>query len=153
MARLEELPEPMRSHVAQLRCSTFPTQPWAQGAPLNQRRVSIVSTAGLHQRDDRPFISFSGEYRIIPGNIAADDIAMSHLSINFDRTGFQLDHNVAFPIDRLRELAEEGFIGSVADFHYSFMGADSIVQMKPMAKEMVDLLKKDNVDAVLLVPV
>lgn len=26
---------------------------------------------------------------------------MSHLSINFDRTGFQQDINVVFPIDRL----------------------------------------------------
>ena len=48
---------------------------------------------------------------------------MSHISTNFDRTGFQQDINVVFPVDRLRELAARGTIGSVADFHYSFMGA------------------------------
>jgi D-proline reductase (dithiol) PrdB len=46
---------------------------------------------------------------------------MSHVSVNFDRTGFQQDLKVIFPLDRLRELAVEGSIGSVAAFHYSFL--------------------------------
>jgi hypothetical protein len=32
----------------------------------------------------------------------------SHISINFDRTGFQEDCNVVFPLDRLNELAAQG---------------------------------------------
>jgi D-proline reductase (dithiol) PrdB len=78
---------------------------------------------------------------------------MSHVSVNFDRSGFQEDINVVFPIDRLRELAGEGVIGSISDFHYSFMGAAPIRALEPKARELAALLKKDRVDAVLLTPV
>ena len=77
----------------------------------------------------------------------------SHISINFDRTGLQEDWNVAFPIDRLRELAAEGTIGSMADTHYSFMGATDPLQMEPHARELAGRLKQDKVDSVLLAPV
>jgi len=153
MPRLDQLPEPMRSHIATLECPNFKTQPWIGGPPLSQRRVSMVSTAGLHHRDDRPFSIMSGDYRIIPGNIATNDLVMSHISTNFDRTGFQQDWNVVFPLDRLRELADQGLIGSVADFHYSFMGATDPKLMEPTARDLAGLLKKDQVNAILLVPV
>ncbi len=39
---------------------------------------------------------------------------MSHISVNFDRTGFQQDLNTVFPIDRLRELVADGEVGSMA---------------------------------------
>ena len=78
---------------------------------------------------------------------------MSHISTNFDRTGFQLDLNTVFPLDRLNEMAEAGTIGSVAEYHYSFMGATDPVQMEQEARNLASILKKDHVDAVLLVPV
>jgi D-proline reductase (dithiol) PrdB len=95
----------------------------------------------------------SGEYRIIPGVIRANDLIMSHISTNFDRTGFEQDWNIVFPLDRLKELAEQGTIGSVADFHYSFMGATDATQMEPIARNLAKLLIRDKVDGVLLVPV
>jgi len=153
MARLERLPEPLRSIVAGLECPSFESNPWVQGLPLHKRRVALISTAGLHRRDDRPFQLMSGEYRIIPGDIAVNDLVMSHTSTNFDRTGFQQDWNVVFPLDRLRELAERSVIGSVADFHYSFMGAADPRSMEAAARDLGGVLKKDHVDAVLLVPV
>ena len=55
MARLDQMPEPMRSHLAALPCPTFAVHPWVAGPPLRQRRVAIISTAGLHRRSDRPF--------------------------------------------------------------------------------------------------
>ena len=82
-----------------------------------------------------------------------EDLLCSHISINFDRTGFQEDWNVVFPLDRLRELAAEGVIGSVAQTHYSFMGATDPVQMEPHARELAHRLKRDQVDAVILSPV
>jgi len=78
---------------------------------------------------------------------------MSHVSSNFDRTGYQQDLNVIFPIDRLAELAAERVIDSVADFHYSFMGATRPDLLEPKARELAGLLKEDQVNAVLLVPV
>jgi D-proline reductase (dithiol) PrdB len=154
MARLEQLPEPQRSHIAKTKLPSFDTHPWVSGPPLTQRRVAIISTAGLHRRDDRPFSFEPGDhYRIIPGDIAANDLIMSHVSTNFDRSGFQQDWNIAFPLDRLRELVDEGIIGSLADFHYSFMGAVDPSDMEPSARKMAAFLKKDRVNAVLLVPV
>ena len=113
-----------------------------------------MSTAGLHKRGDRPFTFDAGDgYRIIPGDVAANDLVMTHVSTNFDRSGFQQDWNVVFPVDRLRELAEEGHIGSVAQYHYSFMGAHDPIALEEQARSVADLMKKDQVDAVLLVPV
>lgn len=153
MARLERFPEPMRSHLAKLPCPTFETHPWVQGPALSQRRVALVSTAGLHRRGDRPFEGITGEYRVIPGDTRARDLVMTHVSTNYDRTGFQQDWNVVFPLDRLRELAHEGVIGTVSDYHYSFMGAAEPAQMEPFARNLAELLRSDNVSAVLLVPV
>ena len=154
MARLDEMTEPERKHLEKVECPTFQTQPWVKGPSLSKRRVAIVSTAGLHGSDDRPFTLDPGDYyRLIPGEIRTNDLVMTHVSTNFDHTGFQQDWNVVFPLDRLRELAEEGIIGSVADFHYSFMGAHDPIHMEQEARNLADLMKKDSVDAVLLLPV
>jgi D-proline reductase (dithiol) PrdB len=95
----------------------------------------------------------SADYRIIPEDTRPGDLRMSHISVNFDRSGFQEDVNVVFPLERLRELETDGVIGSISDFHYSFMGAAPIRTLEPKARELVVLLKKDRVDAVLLTPV
>jgi len=154
MARLELMSEQERKHLEDLQCPTFETNPWVEGPPLRDRRVAIISTAGLHRMDDRPFTFDPGDYyRIIPGYIKAADLMMSHVSTNFDHSGFQQDWNVLFPIDRLQELAEEGVIGSVADFHYSYMGAVDPLQMEIDTRDLAGIIKKDNVDALLLIPV
>ena len=88
---------------------------------MNQRRVAIVNTAGLICRHDRPFQAGPDDYfRVIPGDVQAKDLVMSHMATSFDRTGFQMDWNVVFPLDRLREMEAEGIIGSLAAFHYSY---------------------------------
>jgi len=128
---------------------------WVKPPQLAMARIAIVTTAGLHRRGDRPFgpSARSTDYRIIPGSTPASELVMTHQSVNFDRSGFQEDHNVVFPIDRLNELAQDGAIGSVAEYHYAFMGAAPIRELKPKATELAGLLKQDRVDAVLLSPV
>lgn len=158
MVRLADLPEWERQHLLSKipTASNFGISAWVPGRSLEKRRVALVTTAGLHLPGDRPFGygDAKNEYRVIPGDVLADDLVMSHLSVNFDRAGFQQDVNVVFPIDRLRELAEAGQIGSLADFHYSFMGAASpVTRLEARAREVAGLLKKDAVDAVLLTPV
>jgi D-proline reductase (dithiol) PrdB len=153
MVRLAELNETTRTRLLNLECPTFESQPWVTGAPLARRRVAILSTAGLHRRGDRPFTWGSKDYRVISGDLSANELVMSHVSVNFDRIGFQQDLNVIFPLDRLRELATEAVIGSVAAFHYSFMGATTPQEMEPVARGLAALLKRDGVAAVLLVPV
>ena len=153
MVRLKDTDDMLRGVLEGLECRRYDTKPWVEGPPLKDRRVAIVSTAGLQKRGDTAFSIGATDYRVIPGDTGSGDIVMSHVSTNFDRTGFQQDINVAFPIDRLRELADEGVIGSVAEFHYSFMGASDPDDMAPKAKELAGLLAKDNVNAVLLAPV
>jgi D-proline reductase (dithiol) PrdB len=131
----------------------FATTPWVVPKPVVESRIAIISTAGLQRRGDRPFSMDSGDYRLLPGDMRAADLIMSHISTNFDRTGFQLDHNVVFPIDRLNELAAEGAVGSVASIHYSFMGATHPAKLERTARQLAGMLKQDCVDAVLLVPV
>ena len=160
MARLKDLDELSQTALLKMECPVFETRPWVTGPPLRKRRVAIVTTAGLHRRTDRPFLFATSpdqpkpvDYRVIPADTKANELVMSHTSTNFDRIGFQQDSNLVFPIDRLRELASDGVIGSVADFHYSFMGAADPRLMEPSAKRLAALLGQDHVDAVALVPV
>jgi len=151
--RLEKLPPEMAKRLSELECPDFKTTPWVEGPPLAERRLAIVSSAGLTVRGDRVFRGRDPDYRAIPSTTTANDLLCSHISINFDRNGFQEDWNVVFPLDRLGELAAEGTIGSVAATHYSFMGATDPVQMVDGAREVAGKLKADNVDAVLLTSV
>ncbi len=151
--RLTDLPAATAKRLAELECPNFTTTPWVGGPPLAQRRVAIVSSAGLVVRGETPFRGRDADYRAIPSATSADQLLISHISINFDRTGFEEDRNVVFPLDRLNELAADGAIGSVAATHYSFMGATDPVQMEGHAREVAAHLKRDSVDAVLLSPV
>ena len=153
MARLDRLPDDEQKHILALPCPTFDTAPWVTGQPLTNRRVALITTAGLHRRGDAPFGVGAADYRVIPSDIPANELVMSHISTNFDRSGFQQDWNVVFPLDRIRERAEEKVIGSVARYHYSFMGATDPVRMESAARGLARILKNDGVDAVLLVPV
>lgn len=156
MVRLADLSPPDRENMLK-KVPTLPRfeqRPWVRGPRLAQRRVAIVSTAGLHVRGDRPFGAGGMDYRVIPGDVAAGDLVMSHMSVNYDRSGFQEDWNVAFPLDRLKELVKEKLVGAIAAFHYSFMGAVSpVTNYEPKARELAQLLRGDGVDAVLLSPV
>ena len=128
--------------------------PWIDPGPLDQARVAIVSTAGLHRRDDQRFRPGAVDYRLLPDDVDFADVVVSHVSTNFDRSAFQQDPNIWFPLDRLRELAAAGEIGSVARWHYSFMGAQPNHEaLIPAGEEVGRLLAADEVDVALLVPV
>jgi len=153
VAHIEAIPEPTRSHILHLYCPSFDTHPFVQGPPLAGRRIAILSSAAIHSRAEPPFPFGSAEFRRLPESLAAGDIVMSHVSVNYDRSGFQRDLNVIYPIDRLRELAADGVIGSVAAAHHSVLGATDPVAMQETAAQLVGQLEQDRVDAVLLVPV
>lgn len=156
--RLSDMSESERAHMLE-KIPALPDlglKPWVRAMPRDRLRVAIVTTAGLHRRGDRPFGhgGARNDYRVIPADVEPADLVMSQLSVNFDRTGFQQDINVVFPIERLKELAAIGEIGSVADFHYAFMGAGSpVTRMESKAREVAGLLRQDKVDAVILAPV
>ncbi len=154
MVRLSDIPAVEAEHLISKACDPFDTRPWVAGPPLSERRVAIVTSAGLHRVGDPAFATIDLSYRVIPGTTRADALTMTHSSVHFDRTGFREDVNVVFPIDRLRELAGEGVIGSVADYHYSLMGAGWPPHaIEPTMRDLAARLREDKVDAVCLAPV
>ena len=156
MVRLSDL-HPVESEHLRKRAEAMPTigpGKWITPPALDQATVAIVSTAGLHRRIDPPFAVGSLDYRIIPGDTQFDDLVLSHISANFDRSAFGEDPNIVFPIDRLRELASAGEIGGVARWHYSFMGAmPDPSQFEETGEEIGRLMAQDGVDVAFLVPI
>lgn len=153
MVYLAEMPADARNALVNQELPAFVETPWIKAPDISKSRVAIVSTAGLHRANDTPFRGGAGDYRIIPANVDPRELRMSHISTNFDRIGFQQDVNIAFPIERLRELVAEGVVGGTATYHYSFMGATPPEAMEASARELAAVLTGDSVDAVLLIPV
>jgi D-proline reductase (dithiol) PrdB len=154
MARLEDIPLSERKMMEELDCTGFEgRRPWVQGPSLSERRVAIVSTAALNLRDDAVYQRDETAYRVIPGDVDPGEVVMSHSSVNFDRTGFQQDLNVCFPLQRLHEMAAEGVIGSAANFHYTVSGAPHPADLEESARAIATMMKADAVDTVLLVPI
>ena len=122
--------------------------------PLGEARVAIVTSAALHRPSDDSFTATDTSFRTLA---AGDrDLMLGHWSPNFDRAGLAIDLNVAYPIDRLQELADEGVVGEVAPRHFSFAGnqPDTVAEIRldsgpACAAELV----ADEVDVVLLTPV
>ena len=150
MVYLHEMPPTARDRLVNQDIAPFADTPCVPGPALNQRRIAIVTTAGLHRSNDKPFTAGVGEYRIIPDDINLDDLIMSHVSTNFDRSGFFQDLNVVFPIERLRELRDRGEIGSIAARHFAFMGATPPDAMEAAANDLSSILKQDQVDGIVL---
>jgi D-proline reductase (dithiol) PrdB len=153
MARIDDIPQPTRDQVVALEIPTPAERPFVTGSPLRERRIAMVTSAALHDKRELPFLHGTTEFRELPSSLPATDIRMSHVSINFDRAGFQRDHNVAYPIDRLREFAAEGRIGSLAETHYSVMGSTDPATMSETVEALSARLRRDRVDGVLFLPV
>ena len=154
MVRLADLSDAEREHIMAKELPSFETRPWVEGPPLFERRVAIITTAGLHRIEDDAFNFVDVSYRVIPASTDTSSLTMTHSSVHFDRSGFREDVNTVFPLDRLRELADAGIVGSVADHHFSLMGAGWPPEMiEPTCDELARALHADEVTAVCLVPV
>ena len=155
MPRLEDLSDTARQGHLNFPAMEHDDAPFAPlRKPLSEAKLALVTTAGLHLRDDAPFSSGDQSYRTIPSTSAASDIIQSHTSIGFDRTAFMRDVNISFPLDRLRELVERGTVGSLSESFYSFMGAhrDPKRIVEETGPEVARKLLDEGVDAVLLTP-
>jgi D-proline reductase (dithiol) PrdB len=153
MVRLRDLPPDYAESLRNLPLPEFPSTSWMPGPALREARVAIVTTAGLHRASDPKFAGGSADYRLLPADLDYAELTMSHVSVNFDRSGFQQDVGTVLPLEHLKEMAASGEIGSVARWHYSFMGATDPTRMVDTAPEVARLLRDDGVNAVVLVPV
>lgn len=155
MVRLIDLPEYERDHLLMKNMPPLGPLPWHNNAkPLSAKRIALITTAGLHFRGDNAFDFADPTFRPISIDDDANDLIMSHSSANFDRSGFVEDVNLVFPIKRFQELLADKAIGSLADVHYSFMGAGLMPKVyEKSAMQVAGMLKQDQVDAVFLTPV
>ena len=153
MVRWADIPVSQQESLKKRQFKPFGDPHWVDAPRLTDARVAVVTTAAIHRADDRPFTGHEGDFRIIPGDIDYADLNMTHSSINFDRSAFQQDVNVCFPLEHLRALVASGELGSVSDWHYSFMGSTAPERMEAAAREVSGMLRADNVSLVLLIPV
>ena len=112
--------------------------PWTDlKVDLFEARVALVTTVGVHVKDQKPF-SISPEevarelsqfnfrekgdpsLRLIPASVDVSELWIAHPYL--DVSGVEEDINVVFPLERLQELVEENLIGEIATQHISFMG-------------------------------
>jgi D-proline reductase (dithiol) PrdB len=122
---------------------------------LSRATVAIVTAAGVHRKDQEPF-NIADElgdltFRIIGENDQASDLMVTHH--HYDHSDADRDINVVFPMDALRELAGEGFIGGIAREHVGFMGYT--MQLKKMYEETApqiaeEIDKRSRADIVVL---
>ena len=151
MTKISQMPAVAKGFISNLDLTTFDDPAWSKPAPAQKRRISIVSTAAVSQRGDKPFSWLAKDYRVFNKNDR--DLVMTHVAVEFDRSAWQQDLNVIIPLDRLEEMAKNGEIGSVADEHYSFMGAADPVTMEKSAREVAGRMKQEGVDTVFLIPI
>ncbi len=137
----------------------FDDTPWAEVTkPLYESRIALVTTAGLHHRNQRPFDMGDEDgdpsFRVLHGELIETDYTITH--DYYDSSDARRDLNVVFPISRLKEMEAAGCIGEAAHRHISFMGHIHGPHVRTLiertAPEAAGLLKQDGVDAVLLTP-
>jgi D-proline reductase (dithiol) PrdB len=139
------------------RIDPVPSTPLSK--PLRECRVAIVSSAGFLLPSQEPFDiemrQGDPSFREIHADTDVSILVDMHRSETFDHAGMRDDPNLAFPIDRVRELAARGRIGSVNRRHLSFMGGITAPGrlVKYTAPEAARQLVHDAVDAALLIPV
>jgi D-proline reductase (dithiol) PrdB len=129
---------------------------------LSECTVATLVTAGMALKSDQPFDQ-EGErhnpwwgdpsYRVIPCTATEQDVSIHHMHIN---PSYALqDLNCMLPLGRLREMEEAGEIGRSAPRHYSIMGY--LLKPEQMLREsipaIIECLRQDQVDVVLMVPV
>ena len=99
---------------------------------LSRATVAIVTAGGVHLKEQEPF-NIADElgdltFRVIPADVDSSQLMVTHH--HYDHTDADADINVVFPIDVLRDLAEEGFVAGVAKKHIGYMGYT--MQLKAM---------------------
>ncbi len=121
---------------------------------LARSRLALVASGGIyvtgqvafHHKDDTSF-------RAVPTNVRTRDLRITHFA--FDKTDARADPNVVFPIDTLRTLVAEGFIGELAAHAYTFMGGIYSTRRvrSELAPRITERLLAEKADLALLVPV
>ncbi len=160
MGDIRELSLPIRAFLKTYRWRRIDPVPWSPlRKPLAESNVALVTTAGFVLPGQAPFDERvkggDASFREIPSDADVRSLIDTHRSKTFDHDGVAADPNLAFPLDRLHELARDGVIGRVNRRHLSFMGSITATGrlVKERAPEAARLLAGDGAGAALLVPI
>ena len=132
--------------------------PWTPLAkPLAEANVALVASGGAYLRGQ---VAFHWQddtgIRMIPSDDPASDVRVTHFA--YDLVPAREDPNIVFPVDRLRELVDEGILGSLAPQAVACMGGIYSVRraeqdLAPAIVEAIASMDGPAGDLVLLVPV
>lgn len=136
--------------------SVFESSPWAPlQKPLQEATIALISSAGIFHEDQTPFDPWAVNdlsFREIHKDTPLDRLKLHHNY--FDHRDARKDLNCVFPMDRLRELENEGCIGRLAPTIIS-LGMGRLYKRTALQRETVprimEVLRGQNTDAVLLV--
>lgn len=131
------------------------TAPWTPLAkPLSESRVLLIGSGGIYRHGQIAFHTKDDtSLRVIPTDVDTGELRTAHFA--YDQADARNDPNCVFPLDRLRELVDDGVIGSLCEESYGFMGG--IYSTRRLMAETAPLLEErcraQEPDLVLLVPV
>jgi len=143
----------------------YPQYDWSRNedAPLTPLRrhlrqctVGLLTSGGISYKSAAPFVADAkNDFRLdeIDPYTPSDGFQIN--DSYYDTRDGEKDINVIFPLERLKELAEAGEIGKIAKRYWSgFMGRiyKRGYVMQTAAPALVEELKKDEVDILVLVP-
>jgi hypothetical protein len=120
---------------------------------IKQSTIALLSSAALRLEDQEPFVPRQDlSYRRIPADPGAGRMIIDHHS-GIGRIPKQ-DPEIVFPRTALASLAQQGIIGAISPFHFSFMGGVRRAQdiEDDLAPAIAADLKKMAVNLALLVP-
>jgi D-proline reductase (dithiol) PrdB len=160
MGDMSEFSLPVRAFIRTYPWRRIDPVPWAPlEKPLSECRLGLVSTAGLTLEGQEPCSKEvkGGDpcFREIPWDTDVSRLVENHRSESWDHRAVEQDPNIAFPIDRMRELLARGRVGSLAERYLTFMG--SVTATGRMVRDVLPLARQSfveqGVEVALLVPV
>lgn len=123
---------------------------------LSKSNIAIVNTGGIVPVDNPDRIQSAsatrwGRYDISKmDRLKAGEYKTIHAG--FDPAAADKDPNVIVPLDAMRKYLEEGKIGKLHDYFYSTVGTGTTqAEASKMGREIIEKLKEDKVDGVILV--
>ena len=122
--------------------------------PLSECVVTLFTTGGVHLTSDQPFDidhpHGDWTWREIPTDAATSELTITHS--HYSHVDADRDVNCMFPLDRLRELCDQGIIGGIASSAYSIMGfnPDPAHLMEQTAPELARRYRDSGAEVVFM---
>jgi len=145
--------EPFRTEVVMPNHEEIPVP--ILGKPLSEARIALVTDGGLVPigNPDRMVVTNSTSFKFysIKGKdkLNSEDYEVRHQG--YDNAFVVADPNRLVPVDAMRSLEKEGFIGSLFDSYFMTAGVMTPMEMgKKFGEGIAEKLKENNVDAVIL---